>query len=130
MENGNVKELSSDEDNSGKEEVEDSKSEEKKEKKEKKLLNKKRNKKEKEKNEDGKSDDIIVGNNEVKFLLDNKKRVTVHKFKGQLKVDIREFYDDNGEMKPGKRGISLSLDNWTKLKKFINEIDESIDNMK
>ena len=75
-------------------------------------------------------DDIIVGENEVKFILDDKKRITVHKFKGKIKVDIREFYEDKGEMKPGKKGISLSLENWEKLKGFIDNIDESVDNLK
>ena len=97
--------------------------------KEKKLIIKKR-KIEREKKEKIENEDIIIGEKEVRFVLDNKKRITVHKFKGQIKVDIREFYDDNGEMKPGKKGISLSLDNWIKLKAFIDDIDESIDNMK
>ena len=132
MKNG--KESSSEEEESL--EQESQKSEEKKEKK---LLDKKRERekekskeKEKEKSKDKKSKnkDIIVEENEIKFVLDNKKRVTVHKFKGQIKVDIREFYDSNGEMKPGKKGISLSLDNWKKLKEFIDDIDESIDNIK
>ena len=105
-------------------------------KKEKKLINKKRkNEKDKENEEDkedekNKNEDIIVGEKEVKFILDDKKRVTVHKFKGQIKVDIREFYDDHGEMKPGKKGISLSIDNWNKLKGFIDDIEEAIDNIK
>ena len=98
-----------------------------KEKKEKKLLSKKR---EKEKSEEEERDDIIVGEKEVAFLLDKRKRITVHKFKGQLKVDIREYYEDNGEMKPGKRGLSLNLDNWNKLKEFMEQIDEAIDNIK
>ena len=33
-------------------------------------------------------------------------------------------------MKPGKKGISLTVENWEKLKGFIDDIDESIDNMK
>ena len=109
---------------------------EKEEKKEKKLLGKKRekekkNEKKKEKKEENEeNDDIIVGEKEVAFCLDKKKRVTVHKFKGQLKVDIREYYEDNGIMKPGKRGLSLNLDNWNKLKDFIEKIDEAIDNIK
>ena len=134
MKNG--KESSSEEEESL--EQESQKSEEKKEKK---LLDKKRerekekekekeNKKEKEKEKKSKNNDIIVEENEIKFILDNKKRITVHKFKGQVKVDIREFYESNGEMKPGKKGISLSLDNWKKLKGFIDNIDESIDNIK
>ena len=101
--------------------------EEKKVKKEKKLLSKKR---QKEKSEEEERDDIIVGEKEVAFLLDKRKRITVHKFKGQLKVDIREYYEDNGEMKPGKKGISLNNDNWQKLKEFVDKIDEAIDNIK
>ena len=111
----------------------DSLSSESEEKKKKKLLNKKRNKQKSKEKEDKKkkdNDDIIVNDKEVVFLLDNRKRVTVHKFKGQMKVDIREFYDDKGEMRPGKKGICLSIDNWKKLKGFIDDIDESIDNMK
>ena len=130
-------EQSSEENNSDKN---DSVSSESEEAKKKKLLNKKRKQeksKEKEEKEDKKEKkekkekkDIIVNDKDVIFLLDDRKRVTVHKFKGQLKVDIREFYDDKGEMKPGKKGISLSLEHWKKLKNFIDDIDESIDNMK
>ena len=113
----NIKESSSDEEHV--ERIPLTKSEENKEKK---LLNKKREKEKKEKKESNKTikDDVIVGDKEVKFVLDSKKRITVHKFKGQLKVDIREFYEDNGEMKPG----------WKKFKGFIAYIDETIDDMK
>ena len=125
----NEKESSSEEERE--EEIHESKP---KEKKEKKLLNKKRKDlekdKDKEEEDDKKNDDIIVGESEVKFILDRKRRITVHKFKRQIKVDIREFYDDNGVMKPGKKGISLSLENWKKLKGFLDDIDESIDNLK
>ncbi len=125
MKNG--KESSSDEEHV--ERIPLTKSEENKEKK---LLNKKREKEKKEKKESNKTikDDVIVGDKEVKFVLDSKKRITVHKFKGQLKVDIREFYEDNGEMKPGKKGITLNMDNWKKFKGFIAYIDETIDDMK
>lgn len=39
--------------------------------------------------------------------LGNSKRATVRSFKGKLMVDIREFYDAGGEMKPGKKGKDL-----------------------
>ncbi|KAJ3874141.1 transcriptional Coactivator p15-domain-containing protein [Lentinula edodes] len=43
--------------------------------------------------------------------LGKKKRATVRSFKGSTFVDIREFYGDTEQsMKPGKKGISLALD--------------------
>ena len=130
----NSKDPSSEDEEENKEPQSNNPKEKKDEKKEKKMLNKKRIKEKSEDEEEdekkNKNDDIIVGENEVKFILDDKKRITVHKFKGKIKVDIREFYEDKGEMKPGKKGISLSLENWEKLKGFIDDIDESADNLK
>lgn len=47
-------------------------------------------------------------------------------FKGKWYVDIREFYDAGGEMKPGKKGIMLQLDQWRKLAEAVDEIDAAI----
>jgi hypothetical protein len=55
----------------------------------------------------------------------------VRKFKGNVLVDIREFWsDDSGSWKPGKKGISLTLENWNKVKYYMDNIDEAIKNMK
>ena len=52
------------------------------------------------------------------FDLKGKKKVQVKKYKGNILIDIREYYYDEGskDLKPGKRGIALSLDSWTRLK--------------
>ncbi|KIJ61311.1 hypothetical protein HYDPIDRAFT_96877, partial [Hydnomerulius pinastri MD-312] len=55
--------------------------------------------------------------------LGKKKRASVRSFKGQTFVDIREFYGADGDEKPGKKGISLSLDQWETLKKSASTID-------
>ena len=108
----------------------------KKENKEKKYLGKK---KEKEKEEvessnknspkNNKKSELIVTDDEVILHLDNKKRLTISKFKGRLFVNIREYYDDNGTMKPGKKGITLSKDCWKRISDNITDINEAIDNM-
>ncbi|KAK0226101.1 transcriptional Coactivator p15-domain-containing protein [Armillaria fumosa] len=55
--------------------------------------------------------------------LGKKKRATVRSFKGMPLLDIREFYGQEGEEKPGKKGISLSLEQWNTLKKGVDTID-------
>lgn len=44
------------------------------------------------------------------FDLGKKKRAVVRSFKGVALLDIREYYGEPGEEKPGKKGISLNLD--------------------
>ncbi|EGR30390.1 RNA polymerase ii transcriptional coactivator, putative [Ichthyophthirius multifiliis] len=60
------------------------------------------------------------------FDLDDKKRVSIRKFKGKLYIDVREFYEKDGDMLPGKKGIALTLSNWEQLKGIINNIDDAI----
>ena len=45
--------------------------------------------------------------------LGKKKFVDVREFKGMVLIDIREYYENSeGEMKPGKKGISLNPAQW------------------
>jgi len=58
-----------------------------------------------------------------------KRRVTVRLFKKMTLIDIREFYDQGGEMKPGKKGISLTKDQWTQVKELQESINSAIDEL-
>ncbi|CAD7963176.1 unnamed protein product [Amoebophrya sp. A25] len=57
--------------------------------------------------------------------LDGGKRITFSQFSGRNFVDMREWYSDrnSGELKPGKKGISLSISAYKKLKEKLPLVD-------
>ncbi|AOA62549.1 Transcriptional coactivator [Komagataella phaffii CBS 7435] len=66
--------------------------------------------------------------NETKIDLGKKKQVTVRNFKGVKLVDIREFYTTSeGELRPGKKGISLTEETWKTLVDNIGKIQSALD---
>jgi Transcriptional Coactivator p15 (PC4) len=52
----------------------------------------------------------------------------VKAYKGKPLIDIREFYNDKstGELKPGKKGISLTSEQYIQLKSSLSEIDDAL----
>ncbi|KAF8794298.1 Activated RNA polymerase II transcriptional like protein [Argiope bruennichi] len=52
--------------------------------------------------------------------------VSVREFRGKLMVDIREYYEKDGEMKPGKKGICLNMEQWNALKEQMDNIEAAI----
>ncbi|KAG0724364.1 Activated RNA polymerase II transcriptional coactivator p15 [Chionoecetes opilio] len=83
----------------------------------------------KSKGEGSASKRFKTDNGETYFELERNRRVTVREFKSKLFVDVREFYEKDGELKPGKKGISLSAVQWNKLKSMIPDIDEVVQEM-
>ncbi|VDN13052.1 unnamed protein product [Dibothriocephalus latus] len=63
--------------------------------------------------------------------LTGKKYVTVRNFKGRVFVDIREYYEDksDGGLKPGKKGISLNVEQWDKLIEVMDVLNADIKKM-
>ncbi len=55
--------------------------------------------------------------------------MTVRKFKSMLLIDLREYYGEEGNLKPGSKGISLTKDLWIKLKDCKDEIELAMDDV-
>ncbi|VVC95630.1 RNA polymerase II transcriptional coactivator [Leptidea sinapis] len=66
---------------------------------------------------------------EPTWVLQGKKLVKVREFKGKVYVDIREFYEKDGNLMPGKKGISLTPEMWRKLLSIGDEINDTISSM-
>lgn len=101
---------------------------------EKQFMNEKRkrskSKSSEEEEDETKNKDIIKTKDEIALVLTNYKRFTISKFKGKVTINIREYYSDDGVMKPGKKGIALTKENWGKIKQNMEIIDEAIQNFK
>eukprot|EP00088_Acartia_fossae_P010417 TRINITY_DN1518_c0_g1_i1.p1 TRINITY_DN1518_c0_g1~~TRINITY_DN1518_c0_g1_i1.p1 ORF type:complete len:123 (-),score=52.92 TRINITY_DN1518_c0_g1_i1:4-372(-) len=69
-----------------------------------------------------------LGGEDPSWHLGKNKHVVVRSFKGQTLIDIREYYVDKNSMetKPGKKGISLTCEQYQKLKSIIDEVDHAL----
>lgn len=56
------------------------------------------------------------------------RRVAVRKYKGMMLVDIREMYNDKntGELKPGAKGISLSVEQFSALMGVMDDLVKTL----
>ena len=68
----------------------------------------------------------VHSNGDEKFFLGKMKYVSVRPFKNMILIDIREYYEKDGELRPGKKGISLQAEQWNLLKEKMNDIDQKI----
>uniref|UniRef100_A0A7S2W2M6 Transcriptional coactivator p15 (PC4) C-terminal domain-containing protein n=2 Tax=Eucampia antarctica TaxID=49252 RepID=A0A7S2W2M6_9STRA len=62
------------------------------------------------------------------FNMGGYRRCTIRKWKGSVLIDIREFYEKDGKEVPGRKGISLSENDFNTLNGFITggKIDEQL----
>ncbi|XP_076466046.1 activated RNA polymerase II transcriptional coactivator p15-like [Babylonia areolata] len=73
------------------------------------------------------SSDVEKGpNGELMFQLARMRYATVSEFRGKVLVSIREYYEKDGDLRPGKKGISLSLEQWNSLKDHMEDIDKAV----
>ncbi|KAM3499678.1 hypothetical protein MY10362_007078 [Beauveria mimosiformis] len=61
--------------------------------------------------------------------LSSKRRVGVSKFNNATMVNIREYYEKDGKHLPSRKGISLSVEQYTALIKIMPSINEQLRKM-
>ncbi|EJP64076.1 putative RNA polymerase II transcriptional coactivator [Beauveria bassiana] len=62
-------------------------------------------------------------------VLSSKRRVGVSKFNNATMINIREYYEKDGKLLPAKKGISLSVEQYTTLIKVMPSINEQLRKM-
>lgn len=60
------------------------------------------------------------------FIEDTDIKVSISMFKSKFRVDIRKYYNDNGEQKPSPKGINMTVDEFKKLLVMIPELEDKI----
>ncbi|KAL2941853.1 RNA polymerase II transcriptional coactivator KIWI [Bienertia sinuspersici] len=58
--------------------------------------------------------------------ISKNRRVSVRSWQGKVMIDIREFYVKDGKQLPGRKGISLTMDQWKVLREHIEDIDQAV----
>ena len=53
--------------------------------------------------------------------------MTCGAFRGAVTVGVREYYEKNGEMLPGFRGLNMSAQQWDVFAARVEAIDAAID---
>ena len=59
--------------------------------------------------------------------LDAKWRLAVRQWHNRTLIDVREFYEKDNKKLPGKKGISLSPDEWAIVRDNIAAVDAAIE---
>ncbi|KAK9821484.1 hypothetical protein WJX74_001233 [Apatococcus lobatus] len=74
-----------------------------------------------------KSQKTADGPSKLPIQLSNSRNADVSVFKGTVYVNIREFYEKDGKQLPGKKGISLSPEQFTILRDAADAISKALD---
>ena len=67
--------------------------------------------------------------NDGRIFLGRNRFVTVNYFMNKPLIDVREYFEKDGVLRPGLKGISLRRSEWKKLLENVDLIDEKLEDM-
>ncbi|KAL2842962.1 transcriptional Coactivator p15-domain-containing protein [Aspergillus pseudoustus] len=65
-------------------------------------------------------------NGDSYWEISKMRRVTISSFRGKTMVNIREYYEKDGKEHPGKKGISLPVDQFSALMTLLPDIETAL----
>jgi hypothetical protein len=68
----------------------------------------------------------VDSNGDVYWELSRLRRVTVSTFKGKTMVSIREYYEKDKQELPGKKGISMTIDQFNSFIRLLPDIETTL----
>ncbi|RAO71228.1 uncharacterized protein BHQ10_007240 [Talaromyces amestolkiae] len=66
----------------------------------------------------------IDSNGDIYWDISSHRRITISEFRGKSMVNIREYYEKDGQELPGKKGISLPIEQFNALIGCLPEIEQ------
>ncbi|OJJ67509.1 hypothetical protein ASPBRDRAFT_161888 [Aspergillus brasiliensis CBS 101740] len=70
----------------------------------------------------------LDSNGDLYWEISKARRVTISSFRGKTMVSIREYYEKDGQELPGKKGISLPIDQFSSLVSLLPHIETTLQN--
>ncbi|KAL2824685.1 transcriptional Coactivator p15-domain-containing protein [Aspergillus cavernicola] len=65
-------------------------------------------------------------NGDSYWEISKMRRVTVSSFRGKTMISVREYYEKDGEELPGKKGISMPIDQFSTLLNLLPDIETAL----
>ncbi|RMJ27754.1 hypothetical protein PHISP_01398 [Aspergillus sp. HF37] len=65
----------------------------------------------------------VDANGDRYWEISKMRRATISTFRGKTMVNIREYYEKDGQELPGKKGISMPMDQFSSFITFLPEIE-------
>jgi len=69
-------------------------------------------------------DNMIDDDGNPYWELSGKRRITVSEYNKKTMVSVREYYEKDGKLMPGKKGISMTLEQYATFVQALPQIEE------